>query len=61
MLAQIIAAGGDTDANASIAAQIAGCRLGLTNLPAHWLERLPEREMLLKIGEAFAAVVERGA
>lgn len=59
MLAQVIATGGDTDTNASIAAQIAGCRLGLCQLPAHWLERLPEREMLLRIGEAFAAGVQR--
>lgn len=54
MLEQIIAAGGDTDTNASIAAQIAGSRLGLSNLPAIWLERLPGRDSLLRIGNAFA-------
>ena len=54
MLEQVIAAGGDTDTNASLACQIAGAQLGFSGLPQEYLERLPEREMVLEIATAFA-------
>ncbi len=58
MLEQVIAAGGDTDSNASIACQIAGARLGLSGLPKGLLARLPEREEILAVAERFAAFCE---
>jgi ADP-ribosylglycohydrolase len=61
MLRQVIAAGGDTDTNGSIAGQIAGTSLGLRGLPAELLERLPEADLVLDITRAFAEwVVKRG-
>lgn len=40
MLGQVIATGGDTDTNASIAGQIAGTIVGLSNIPSNLLEKL---------------------
>jgi ADP-ribosylglycohydrolase len=40
MLEQIIAVGGDTDSNASIAGQLVGVRLGSNGLPADLIRRL---------------------
>ncbi|HEX8349600.1 MAG TPA: ADP-ribosylglycohydrolase family protein [Hymenobacter sp.] len=44
MLAAIIAAGGDTDTNASLAGQIAGTLLGQPNLPPELLQKLAQVE-----------------
>jgi ADP-ribosylglycohydrolase len=55
MLAQVIAAGGDTDTNASLACQIAGTALGFSGLPAELLGRLPQG--VLEIARAFAESV----
>lgn len=55
MLEQVIAVGGDTDTNASIAGQIAGARLGLSGLPGALLDRLPDRAEILAVAERFAA------
>jgi ADP-ribosylglycohydrolase len=54
MLGQIIAVGGDTDTNASLAGQIAGASLGLERLPGDLLARLPQAEMVMRIAGAFA-------
>ncbi len=54
MLGQMIAAGGDTDTNASLAGQVAGTTLGLGGLPADLLDKLPEAEMVLGVGRIFA-------
>jgi ADP-ribosylglycohydrolase len=54
MLEQVITAGGDTDTNASVAGQIAGTALGLCGLPKELLDRLPDSEMIIEIGRAFA-------
>jgi ADP-ribosylglycohydrolase len=54
MLEQVIAAGGDTDTNASIACQVAGTALGLSGLPEELVARLPEAEFVLGTARAFA-------
>jgi ADP-ribosyl-[dinitrogen reductase] hydrolase len=54
MLQQVIAAGGDTDTNASLAGQMAGTRLGLSGLPDEMLARLPQAELVLGIARTFA-------
>jgi ADP-ribosyl-[dinitrogen reductase] hydrolase len=40
MYEQVIAAGGDTDTNASLAGQVAGARLGLKGIPLDLLEKM---------------------
>ncbi len=57
MLEQIVAIGGDTDTNASLACQIAGTALGLAGLPASCVAELPQVDMVVRIGEAFADAV----
>lgn len=54
MLGQIIEVGGDTDTIASIAGQVAGAALGLSCLPGHLLERLPDRQMIMDVANRFA-------
>jgi ADP-ribosyl-[dinitrogen reductase] hydrolase len=60
MLEQVIAAGGDTDTNASLAGQIAGTELGFGGLPPELLGKLPQAELVLDIARTFAeSVVSR--
>ena len=60
MLEQLIAAGGDTDTNASIAGQVAGAALGFSGLPAELVRKLPQGDMVLGIARSFAeSVVHR--
>ncbi len=54
MLEEIIAAGGDTDTNASLAGQVAGTALGLHRLPKEFVERLPQAELVFGIARTFA-------
>jgi len=61
LLQQLIATGGDTDTNASLAGQVAGALMGPTGLPQKLLQRLaqlPEypwlREVLERTGTAVA-------
>ena len=54
MLEQVIAAGGDTDTNASLAGQLAGASLGLHGLPDELLKRLPQADLVLDIAQTFA-------
>lgn len=61
MLEQIIAVGGDTDTNASLAGQVAGTALGLGGLPKDFVERLPQAELVLGIARAFAERIGRRA
>src|SRR5207248_6063617 len=55
LLEQVIAAGGDTDTNASLVGQITGAALGLEGLPKDLVEQLPQAEMVLEIANDFAA------
>ncbi len=54
MLEQVIAAGGDTDTNSSIAGQIAGAARGLGGLPSELLAKLPQVKMVMGIARTFA-------
>jgi ADP-ribosylglycohydrolase len=62
MLEQVIAAGGDTDTNTSIACQVAGAALGLSGLPPDLVEKLPQVEWVLGNARGFAetATLSRG-
>lgn len=42
MMKEIVAAGGDTDTNCSIAGHIAGARMGAEAFPADWMKKLRE-------------------
>jgi ADP-ribosylglycohydrolase len=57
MLEQVIAAGGDTDTNASLAGQVAGTALGFSGLPPELLEKVPQAELVVDIARAFAESV----
>lgn len=59
MIGEIIAAGGDTDTNASIAGQVAGSRARIENLPGDLVSKLPQRNMVLRIAESFAEFVAK--
>jgi ADP-ribosylglycohydrolase len=54
MLEQLIAVGGDTDSNASIAGQVAGAALGYSGLPPALLNKLPQADFVFGIARAFA-------
>lgn len=57
MLEQVVAAGGDTDTNASLAGQLAGFMLGASQLPIDWVNQfksLEEGPETLSIFEEFA-------
>jgi ADP-ribosylglycohydrolase len=54
MLEQVIAAGGDTDTNASLAGQVAGTAVGFGGLPPRLLQRLPQADLVLSIARGFA-------
>ena len=51
---QVVAIGGDTDTNASMAGQLAGTWFGEPSLPLHWLDSVPERELLFSVAAEFA-------
>lgn len=57
MLEQVLCAGGDTDTNASIAGQIAGCKIGMAALPKTLLDRFPQPDEILATAQQFAEVV----
>lgn len=57
MLREVIAAGGDTDTNASLAGQIAGTALGWSGLPKDLKTLIPKTEMVLEIAHSFADTV----
>jgi ADP-ribosylglycohydrolase len=48
LMESIVVLGGDSDTIASIAGQIAGCRLGLAALPAAMLAQLPYRDTVME-------------
>lgn len=54
MLTELISCGGDTDTIASMAGQITGTLLGESGLPAEFLARLPESEMVSSVSRQFA-------
>jgi ADP-ribosylglycohydrolase len=57
MLSELLAAGGDTDTNASIAGQVAGAAIGLRNLPKELVDRLPEVDGIANTVRKFAAFI----
>lgn len=59
VIGQAVAAGGDTDTVASMAGQIAGARVGVAALPAHFLARIDGIDDVRRVAEAFAATIER--
>lgn len=59
LLGELVAAGGDTDTIGSIAGQVAGARLGFSNIPAH-LVGLPPVQAIVPAAEAFARTISGG-
>jgi ADP-ribosyl-[dinitrogen reductase] hydrolase len=54
VLIELIACGGDTDTNASIAGQVAGALIGRGRLPEELIARAPDRDAVEAIASAFA-------
>ena len=54
VLAELIACGGDTDTNASIAGQVAGALIGRNGLPEEMIARTPDRRLVESVASAFA-------
>jgi ADP-ribosylglycohydrolase len=59
VLAQTIAAGGDTDTIASIAGQIAGCVTGATGVPREHFAQVIGGEEVRRVAEQFAEFVTK--
>lgn len=57
LLREIIAAGRDTDSNASMAGQIAGTLLGRQALPPNLLKRVPDLPEVERIANDFASCI----
>jgi ADP-ribosylglycohydrolase len=56
-LRELVSAGGDADANASIAGQVWGARSGLGGVPRWMLRRLPNLAECERIARQFAETV----
>ncbi|HZF40539.1 MAG TPA: ADP-ribosylglycohydrolase family protein [Blastocatellia bacterium] len=54
VLIELIACGGDTDTNASIAGQVVGALIGRGRLPGEMIGRTPDRRLVEAIASAFA-------
>lgn len=54
---EILNAGGDTDTNIGMYASLAGANVGINNLPADWLEQIPNSRQALALGEAMEQLV----
>src|SRR6266508_1134646 len=54
VLIDLIACGGDTDTNASIAGQVAGALIGRSRLPEDLIVRTPDRDAVEAVASAFA-------
>jgi ADP-ribosyl-[dinitrogen reductase] hydrolase len=54
VLVELIACGGDTDTNASIAGQVAGALIGRGRLPEEMIARTPDRRLVESVASAFA-------
>ena len=51
---ELIACGGDTDTNASMAGQVAGALIGRDRLPEEMIARTPDRRLVEAVAGAFA-------
>jgi ADP-ribosylglycohydrolase len=54
VLVELIACGGDTDTNASIAGQVVGALIGRNRLPEEMIARIPDRDAVEAIASALA-------
>ena len=54
LLIELIACGGDTDTNASMAGQVAGALIGRARLPEDLIARTPDRRLVEAVANAFA-------
>jgi ADP-ribosylglycohydrolase len=54
ILIELIACGGDTDTNASIAGQVAGALIGRSRLPEEMIARTPDRRLVEAVAIAFS-------
>jgi ADP-ribosylglycohydrolase len=54
VLIELIACGGDTDTNASIAGQVAGALIGRSRLPEELIARTPDRVSVEAVASAFS-------
>jgi ADP-ribosyl-[dinitrogen reductase] hydrolase len=60
-LRRVVSLGGDADTNAAVAGALLGARDGVEGLPADWLERLLDRDVIRAEAEALVPLARRGA
>ncbi|MGH2528740.1 MAG: ADP-ribosylglycohydrolase family protein [Actinomycetota bacterium] len=56
---RVVSLGGDTDTNAAVAGALVGTRVGEAGLPAEWLERLRDREVIHAEADSLARLAQR--
>ena len=57
---RVVSLGGDADTNAAVAGALLGARDGVDGLPAAWLARLADRDVLRAEAEALVPLAELG-
>ncbi|XP_059151119.1 uncharacterized protein YegU-like [Physella acuta] len=57
---EIVMEGGDSDANASVAGALLGCKLGYSAIPQSWIEGLKFRSWLDDLVNRYLHMMERG-
>ena len=57
-LRRVVSLGGDTDTNAAVAGALLGARDGVGGLPAAWLERLRDREEIVRDARDLVPLAE---
>jgi ADP-ribosylglycohydrolase len=56
-LRHVVALGGDTDTNAAVAGALLGAADGVGAIPAPWLDRLADRDVILSESYALASLL----
>jgi ADP-ribosyl-[dinitrogen reductase] hydrolase len=54
-LVAVVAAGGDTDTNASVAGAVLGSRFGQGSIPRRWLDRIRDADRLVQLADRLEA------
>ena len=55
-LRQVVEAGGDTDTNGAVVGAVLGARYGASAIPQRWLDCVPQRERIERLGDELLAI-----
>jgi ADP-ribosyl-[dinitrogen reductase] hydrolase len=59
VLVAVVNAGGDTDTNGAVAGAVMGSRVGLSGIPARWLENIRDTDRIVELADALFLAVQR--